>query len=512
MDVGYNLNKTMNIRIKFIIYALLIVLISCKSENKKEGIEKHNLIAKGAMLDDFEIFQTIYEKANAGLYKYHTKKEIDSVFISNKKLITNDLHFREFYNILWNVIDYTGSCHNGLTYPETLDKNLSKQKIYFPIPLKYISNKLYTNLEYKEIPAGSELISVNNVPENQFSILISKYVSTDGFNKTGKYANIATDWLPFYIYLALGEQNHFKLKYKAKDSSITEELKIASVTYKDFYTNFKNRFSKEYDERKSKDYIYKYLDSIDTGFLEVNTFGMGGPASEGHKKYAKFLDSVFIDLRQNNIPNLIVDVRGNGGGNDPNDILLYSYLTQRDYRENTSAFTLFQDIPFSELYIDDDINELPIELKKEHSIFKNGRYYQNSSFNKDWIPNQNAFQDNLVLLVDPFVASAGSLFASLVKSDAYTTVIGEETLGGYYGHTGHIPVNYELPNSKLVLTLSIVDLEQDVEMLSDEKYGDGIIPDFRVTQTYQDFLDNKDTQLNFAIKKIKTLANKTYKK
>jgi hypothetical protein len=64
-----------------------------------------------------------------------------------------------------------------------------------------------------------------------------------------------------------------------------------------------------------------------------------------------------------NISNLIVDVRGNGGENDPNDILLFSCLTKRTYNENASAFTLFQEIPYAEFYIDDDINELPLNYQ-----------------------------------------------------------------------------------------------------------------------------------------------------
>lgn len=103
------------------------------------------------------------------------------------------------------------------------------------------------------------------------------------------------------------------------------------------------------------------------------------------------------------------------------------------------------------------------------------------------------------------MASAGSLFASLVKSDENTIVIGEETLGGYYGHTGHIPMTYELPNSKLRLTFSIVDLEQDVKRLSDQQFSDGVKPDFKVVQSHEDFINNKDIQLNFAIEKIKKL-------
>lgn len=497
------MNSIVNIRIKVLFIPIFILLVSCKSDTENRETKTQGLLSKKEMLEDYGLFQSIYEKANSGLYKYHTKTEIDSVFTSNKKLISEELSYREFYNILWKVIDYTGSCHNSLTYPNALDQDLNKQKIFFPIPLKYIENKLYTNFKHKDIPVGSEIISLNDIPENQFSSMISKYVSTDGFNTTGKYENISSDWLPFHIYLALGKQNQFKLKYKTNNSSIIKELVVFSVTYKDFYLNYRNRFSKEYEDIKSSDYSYKYLKDINTGILEINTFGLGGPESEGHKVYAKFLDSIFVNLNQKQVENLIVDIRGNGGGDDPNDLLLNSYLTQRTFKENTSAFTLFQDIPFAELYIDDDKDELPIELKKEHTIFKDGKYYQNAIFNKDWLPHNNAFMGNLVVLIDPFVASAASLFASLVKSDNNSIFIGEETLGGYYGHTGHIPVNYELPNSKLILTFSIVDLEQDVKQSSDEKYGDGIKPHYKIVQTYQDFLEHEDTQMKFAIDFIK---------
>lgn len=91
----------------------------------------------------------------------------------------------------------------------------------------------------------------------------------------------------------------------------------------------------------------------------------------------------------------------------------------------------------------------------------------------------------------------------MVKNDENAIIIGEETLGSYYGHNEHM--TYEVPNSKLNLTFSIVDLEQDIKEVSDEKFGDGIIPNFRVSQSYEDFMNNEDTQLNFAIEIIKKL-------
>ena len=86
----------------------------------------------------------------------------------------------------------------------------------------------------------------------------------------------------------------------------------------------------------------------------------------------------------------------------------------------------------------------------------------------------------------------------MVKSDKHSIVIGQESLGGYYGHTGHIPVTYKLPNTELLLTFSIVDLEQDVQKLTDQKYGDGVKPDYNIEPTIEDYLNNKDIVLEFA--------------
>ena len=112
-------------------------------------------------------------------------------------------------------------------------------------------------------------------------------------------------------------------------------------------------------------------------------------------------------------------------------------------------------------------------------------------------PNENAFTGKIYLLISPAIASAGSLFASMLAGNENTTVIGEETMGGYYGHNGHTPLEYKLPNSKIVTRFSIVNLEQDVPKKLNQYYNRGIIPDIEINQTYEDFLTNNDTQLNY---------------
>ncbi|TSJ41597.1 S41 family peptidase [Fluviicola chungangensis] len=470
------------------IFLLLILVCECRAQ-----------ISRRQLRNDFDLFTRIYEKANAGLYKHHSKQEIDSTFRANRKLIQKHTSYREFYTIVWKVIDFTGSCHNELSFPYSLKKELRKQKIFFPLPLKYLNHKLYSNLEYKTIPLGSELLSVNGIAAKDFAIEVSRYTSTDGYNLTGKYAFLETGLLFFYIYLAYGEQDSFTITYR--DGSEIKQQVLEPLDYKDALENYRTRFIPAYHNNQGPDYFFHYTDSSKTGLLTVNTFGLGGPKSEGHKNYAAFLDSVFTDLKTHPIQNLIVDIRENGGGNDPNDLLLYSYLTKRNFRENRSAFTLFNSVPFKQFYVEeetDEIADLEKDLKSEHNIRKNNRFYQNEQLNPVWIPKTNAFTGKLYLLVSPFVASAGSLFAGMVKSDEESVVVGQETLGGYYGHTGHISVSYQLPETGLLLTFSIVDLEQDVQELPDQKKGEGIKPDFTVEQTIEEYLEGRDMVLEFA--------------
>ncbi|WBX77985.1 S41 family peptidase [Tenacibaculum ovolyticum] len=484
-----------------------------ENENSKEGkysvaisevsTETEISLSEPQYLEDFKIFRGIFEKANSGLYRYHSKKEVDSVFSINKSKIGGKTTYLEFQNLIWNVIDYTGSCHNNLRFPKYLKTLLFRKDIFFPVPLKFLDKKLYSNCNYKGIPSGAEIISVNKIAATQFANKISRFRSTDGFNETSKFNFIQTNLAPFYIYKAYGEQDEFVIEYKY-DTNV-KSVTVKGVNYATYKDNYNKRYSKKYEEKIQDDYHYEYIDSLDVGLLSVKSFAVGQKGNESYSKYKSFLDTVFISLK--NKKNLIVDLRRNGGGSGDALMLLTTYLSNRIVKENVSAYTIFNKIPYPEFY-KGSIKQSEDFLLDYVTEFNNGKYYQNQKFNPEWKPNKNRFQKNFILLIDPFVASAASHFSAHIKSDKRAIVIGEETGGTYYGHTGHLPATYELPNSKLGLNFSVVNLEQDVVKLKDEEFGNGVMPDIKIIQSHKDFLENKDSQLNYALKYIKNKATK----
>jgi hypothetical protein len=458
------------------------------------------------MKKDFKIFKNIREKANSGLYKYRSKEQIDSIYNWAEIQLNNSKTYSDFYNILFQITDFEGSLHNETSLDKKVYVSLKKEKFgYFPFPLKNIENKWIVNFENIEIPLGSEIISINNVKINQILQFIYKYETTDGYNITGKNIGINYHFSKYFRF-HFGLQNDFIIEFINSNTKIQEKIKVKSIGYLDYYTNLKNRYSKPFDTKETKNYYFKSIDST-TSLLTINTFNID------NRKYEIFLDSTFKITKSSKIKNLIVDIRENRGGQDPNDLVTYSYLTNRLFQENKEAFINFRKIPYSK-YIKGEVFFLlkPIfkyiyqkRLKKDFVIEKNGKFYQdeNSADHQIRYPKDNAFLGKIYLLISPKVGSAGSLFAAMLAGNSNTTTIGEETMGGYYGHNGHSPIRYTLPNSKLKSEFFLVNLTQDVPKKDNQKFGRGIIPDYEIKQSYNDFLEQKDTQMNFVLNLLK---------
>jgi C-terminal processing protease CtpA/Prc len=491
------------------LFGVLSLLASCKTAEKGEPELPGVALTQEGMLADYRLFRDLYEKANPGLYDFHSKETIDSLFSANEKKINQRTNYREFYNIIWGVVDFTGSIHNNLFYPDTLKKQLEVQPIFFPLPVLCLNDELHTSSSLGGIPLASKIVSVNGMKAAELLEKAAFYRSTDGYNKTEKYASMARVISSWYLYLALGPQKDFVIEYEDEQQQV-RQVTLPAVPYKTFEEAHAARHAKHLQEFKEK-YTFRFVDSLNAGILTVNTFALGGGEEPSHLKYAAFLDSVFTFLDERAVEHLVVDVRKNGGGNNPNQTLLFSYLTDRQFRMTTSGYTIFNQVHHKPHYVESIPDEIRIGeaiLQKQYSVQREGRFYIADKYNPVFSPQQNSFRGSQYLLVSPGVASAGSLFASMVKSDGKAQVIGEETGGGYLWHTGNFGMVYKLPNSGLLLKFSIVSLAQDVKPLQDQAIGQGIMPHVEVKLTREDYLQGRDTQLEWVLNTIRQHTSK----
>ncbi len=478
------------------------------------------------MKKDLDLFRNMRAAANSGVYKYRTQEEIDSIYQWAYGAINESNTLGNFYNILCHITDFEGSLHNNTSLPPKVRASFKlEQEGYFPFIVSQIANQWVCNNADVAVPLGSKILQINGQDIQDIISELYKYHHTDGYNVTGKKV-ILNATFPFFYRMRFGKQATFNITYENPKGN-SDIVQLPSVSYKEYMAKQAKRHSSPFDylnyastevlEKKKEVYYSKILNDS-TAILVVNSFAIGGNAnSPDHKVYAKYLDSIFTNFKKQAIKHLIVDVRYNGGGTDPNDLVTYSFLTNRNFQENIEAWVSFRKIPYWNrikgefFFLIKPIAKLIYqkELKKEFPVAKNGKYYQDDTNenHKVWNPAPNAFKGQIYLLVGPAVASAGSMFAAMLASDETTITIGEETQGGYYGHNGHTPIRYQLKHSKIKTAWSIVNLKQDVRNKPNQPYGYGIIPNYKIVQSHQDFLKNEDTVMKFTLDMIEGSNN-----
>jgi hypothetical protein len=468
-------------------------------------------LSREQALADLTRFQHLKEAADAGLYKYHPKAQLDSAFAAARAQLSPHPTVLEVYRLLVELTDYEGSLHNDTFLPDSLQRALHTETAFFPYPLKEVAGQVVVNTVQAPLPLGARLVSLNGVPARQLVQQLGKYYTTDGLNKTGKRVGFAANF-PDYYRLEYGPQAAFHVRYVPLGTTDTLQQTLPAVPYARYQRAFAARHSRPVDEgffdELPAPYTFQLRPAQGLAILTLNTFALGEEATPGHRRYAHFLDSCFTLLRHAPASTqLLVDVRNNGGGNDNNDMHTFAYLAHAPFQEHRTATVLFQRVPYRAwLTVEKDTSERTALVKEVEPVLHAefapgdaGRLREKARANPVFTLPPNRFQGHLYLLISERVASAGSMFAAMVRGNTAATLIGEETMGGYYGHTGHLSLSYTLPATGIQVQFSCVDLDQQVPVRASQPPGRGVLPDYPVTQSLADFLANRDRHLQVAL-------------
>ena len=468
------------------------------------------------MKQDLDIFLDIRKKANSGLYRYRTPKQIDSIYKWAYKKVKRSLSTLDFYKVILQLTDFEGSCHNYTEPAATLMDYLNRQRGFFPYSIKYIQGNMVFNSKTDQIPVGARILSINGVKDKDLMRSFYKYMPADGYTVTQKLSGSVNKSFGLRYLLEYGVKDNFEVVFAAPGSTIEQIATFPAVYLDQRKQNLLTRHSAPVDSvidyHVQPAYSF-HMVNPGTGLLNLRIFSMAtGKDDPAFPVYVRFIDSVFELLSKNEIPNLIMDIRGNPGGADPTFEQPMMYLTDSAFKENSLAYTIFDEVPYGQYFwgistaekMDSMARSAGKMLLKDYfPALQNGRNIQAAKYNPVYQPKSPAYKGKLYLLIDEEVGSAASHLASLVKGYARNaTIVGVETIGGYYGHNGHMPMVYELPHSKIKSKFSIVYVVQDAPVKPDQPEGRGIMPDHEVWPTFDDFMRNRDTQMEYVLKLI----------
>ncbi|HWD88193.1 MAG TPA: S41 family peptidase [Mucilaginibacter sp.] len=414
------------------------------------------------MQKDFQVLRDSLENIHAGLYRYRTKTEMDKVFNDAYNKLDHPMTETDFFAIVSGVVSNIEDGHTECFLPRDMIKDIIANVKIFPIQPKYIGDKAYVPCDTKEFPAGTEIVTIDGKPVNEIRKQLFGLLSSDGSIETEKYVKVndGHDPFSFLYYVIYGERPEFKIGYKIPAGQIAEKMIQA-----DLFSNMACQPGRpKVDQYLSLQYM---PDGV--AVMTIKTFA-DEYMRQTRENFANFLATAFKELKEKRVTKLIIDLRENGGGEDTNGLLLYRYLADKPFKYYDSLKTT--------KHIVTDHPNLGLQQ-----------------------PEENRFNGKVEFLTGGKSFSGAAEFSAIAKSNKRGLFIGEETGGGYYGNTSGSKIALELPNSKIRVN---IPLTKYVMAVRKTRYKDrGIIPDYTVVLTIDDYLQHKDPQLDMAMKLIK---------
>src|ERR1035441_4177011 len=438
--------------------------------------------------EDFQIARRSLEEGHSGLYRYVKKAELDRIFDEAEKSLDHLMDFYEFYRVMAPTIAAIKCGHTNVSRPPDVREE-SEHLPWLPFDGNVLEAKAYIFRDYAKggTLAGKEIQSINGVPAAHIISTMLAAESGDGDIQTSRQRGIS-GYFGLNLITLLGLRAPYEVVLSGSGSKRTEKVQVAGLGHGNLIKMSKPLFPQDQPRKDFAD--LKFVDDGQIAYMTYSSFGT--TVEEGQA----FMKRAFEAIQSKGSSALILDVRGNGGGEDELGKLLFSYLVDTPFKYYDELIINKWSFSFFPKYTDDH-NDFTIP-KEEAELRGDGRVHALNHPNLGLQqPSKPTFTGPVYILINGGSFSTTSEFLSQAHFHHRATFIGEESAGDYYGNTSGTVVKLTLPNTKLGIYLPLVSYYEAVS--GDHDAARGVIPDFPVQHTIADLVAGVDKDFEQAL-------------
>ncbi|UCE41488.1 MAG: hypothetical protein JSV17_00405 [Candidatus Aminicenantes bacterium] len=483
---------TRNKSVVFIVavFALVLCCQTLSSQDKSDSYGK--TYSADQLQKDFTIFRNALEEGHAGLYRYTPKTELDEHFESVEKELLRSMTELDFYRMLAPLIAHIHDGHTNISLSRSLENSLSTKPNLFPFNLRFVNNKAYLFRNYSDkadIIMGSELFSLNGRPMSDIVQKMLPFIPNDAHIQTSKYRKLeGTAYFGNLLNLIYGPSVSYSLTCEDPDTHTKQTFTVKAIRSGNLNTIAGKRYPGVFKERPPIELDFRN----DVAILTLRTFSARAYQS-AKLDYPAFLKTVFQELEDKKTSHLIVDLRDNGGGTDAFGKILFAHFVDKPFRfydhlrANNIKFSFFKytRIP------PEQQKEFPQSFKKNEEGTYDLKFHPNLGEQK---PIPPVYRGKVYVLLNGNSFSGTGECTSLMHFHKVATFIGEECGAGYYGNTSGFMPRITLPNTKIQVRIPMIRYTMAVSGYPKDR---GIIPDYPVSPTIEDLLNDTDRVMDF---------------
>lgn len=300
----------------------------------------------------------------------------------------------------------------------------------FPIDIYVKHDQLFARYDchtQRKFDENTEILSINNTPASDILSTIYKLYPIEVYENLF-YKSIERDFYILLLYIESLKEENIQMELRQGEKIISYDTRLIPYAA---YTSYKKA------QNVPTNYLYKLTNNESTAEIRLGSF-MPTPA------YYQFIDSVFLDLKNHPIKNMIIDIRENSGGSSAAVDSLVCYLYPDSFRLYSEAYLKVSDNVKKKYQSKNESLYSSIKNQKPGEVIPEPIDYTISK-------KSDIYTGPLKVLVDEATYSGAASFANLVAQVARGEVSG--TTGGNRTYFGDFLI-LTLPHTGFTFTLS----------------------------------------------------------
>jgi hypothetical protein len=468
---------------------VLLITASCNLHKKSVTHKKYS---PSELQEDAGILSNVLLEMHPSVGLYEPAEHYRKTFSDFTNSLTDSLTEKEFRLKTKLLIDDLHCGHTEVLYSNRYYRRSARTKVnYSPYIFIPVRDRLFVigNLIKKRdstLRKGTEILSINGIPVDSMIRYCKRFITTDGFNHSGKNHYVQLGFNSYFVGL-FGRPDTFKVVYregKIEREHAYEAVKLKNLPALPLGPRDDSLF-RRYRRARIK---YRFMDEDKKSmFLKIERFS--------HKSDFITYRKIFRKLHKNKSENLVIDLRNNGGGSLANSYRLLSYLL--DKKAPQTLRTTIRNYPYKKY----TRGNLGFKLTRLAYNIIGTKKSVNDTDHFSYIikPRKKYhFDKNVYVLINGGSFSASCLVAAYLKGEKRAVFIGEETGGAQEGCNAGITPFYKLPNTRVRVRVPAFRIVHDV---LPELTGRGVIPDHEIAYSLKDIFYKRDLELN----KVKAL-------
>ena len=457
-----------------------------------------------ALRKDYTLLRKIMEEFHPALYWYTPKDSMDYYFDKYYNAITDSMTRQQFgFTILAPLTTKVHCGHTSFNYPRAYGRRQREHaQPSFPLFMKIWPDTmvLTSNLNKKDsiLKRGTLINRINGLDLQQLADTLFQFMPTDGYSENVNYIRLSAAF-PYYHRNIMGLSKKYAVEYT--DSTGIERTDTVALfdpandsLAKSFIRNRNRQIDPEEKPAKWENFRSLKIDSTNSlAVMTVHSFGSKG-------RLPAFFRKSFRQLRKKEIPNLVIDLRTNGGGKVNNYTTLARYIRDTPFKVADTVTAMHNGLGRYKRYFSSGwINSLILFFttsKKEDGRY-HFRYWENHVFHPR---KRNHYKGKVFVLINGPTFSASTLFSHAVKGQSNVLLVGEEAGGGAHGNSGILIPDVVLPETKMKVRMPLFKL---VQYHHGPKDGRGVMPDIYVPPTVENVRMGRDGKMEKVMEMIK---------